>query len=106
MVGSNISKDKKEHLMEKASRVLIEVFCPAYIEFAEVFEDWGKSVTRNDGLWSVPDGDKYYRMAIEIFTKQKMDPEEIHQIGLSEVTRIEDEIFKIMKKKRIQRIRK
>ena len=98
MAATNIPDDKKEYLMEKASRVLIEVFCPAYIEFAEVFEDWGKSVTRNDGLWAVPDGDKYYRMAIEIFTKQKMDPEEIHQIGLSEVKRIEDEILKIMKK--------
>ena len=98
MAAINITKDKEEYLLQKASRVLTEVFCPAYIEFAEIFEDWGKSVTKNDGLWSVPDGDKYYRMAIEIFIKRRMDPEEIHQIGLSEVSRIEEEILKIMEK--------
>ena len=38
MAATNIPDDKKEYLMEKASSVLIEVFCPAYIEFAEVFE--------------------------------------------------------------------
>ncbi|WP_138380375.1 DUF885 domain-containing protein [Luteithermobacter gelatinilyticus] len=50
------------------------------------------------GASALPDGAAYYRAMIEKFTTLKMEPEEIHQIGLKEVARIKSEMQATMKK--------
>jgi uncharacterized protein (DUF885 family) len=40
------------------------------------------------GLMYMKDGDKYYRYLIEQNTTEALDPEQVHQLGLSEVARI------------------
>jgi uncharacterized protein (DUF885 family) len=47
---------------------------------------------RNDGVWALPDGDQYYQHAIELNTTTRMTAEQIHELGLSEVARIKDEM--------------
>jgi len=50
----------------------------------------------NYGVWSLPDGDAYYRNRIRHHTTLDLDPEEIHQIGLDDVERIHEEMRAIM----------
>ena len=40
------------------------------------------------GAWSLPNGDEFYNLKIRSFTTTNYSPEQIHQIGLSEVDRI------------------
>jgi uncharacterized protein (DUF885 family) len=47
------------------------------------------------GVWALPNGDALYRFAIEQRTTTSRSPEEIHQLGLEEVARIEAEQTKI-----------
>ena len=47
------------------------------------------------GLSSMPGGDKLYRYLVESTTTTQMTPEEIHQLGLSEVARITGEMEKV-----------
>src|SRR6185369_11343829 len=50
------------------------------------------------GIWSLPSGDERYRVAVKRMTTTDMTPEEVHQLGLSEVARIEMEEAAIAKK--------
>ena len=47
------------------------------------------------GVWALPKGDELYRFAIEQRTTTSRSPEEIHQLGLEEVARIEAEQARI-----------
>jgi uncharacterized protein (DUF885 family) len=46
---------------------------------------------------ALPDGDAFYRAQIREFTTLDLSPEEIHEIGLKEVARIDDEMRKTMR---------
>jgi uncharacterized protein (DUF885 family) len=50
-------------------------------------------LTKSDaGLWRLPGGDKAYANALRRYTTTESTPEEIHEIGLKEVARIEKEM--------------
>ncbi|MDD9849375.1 hypothetical protein BZG30_29470, partial [Escherichia coli] len=48
-------------------------------------------------MWSLPNGDELYRFYVENNTTTSESPENIHQLGLKEVARIEAEMLKIAK---------
>lgn len=47
------------------------------------------------GLWQYPGGKEFYRHLVKLHTTLDVSPEEVHRIGLSEVTRINGELEKI-----------
>jgi uncharacterized protein (DUF885 family) len=69
---------------------------PAYTKLAAfVRDEYAAQGREHEGLWSLPDGDKRYLFAIHTQTTTDKSPEQIHQIGLQEVARIEGEMTKI-----------
>lgn len=48
------------------------------------------------GLGALPGGDDWYRFLVRVRTTTDMTPDEIHEIGLSEVARIHDEMRGVM----------
>jgi uncharacterized protein (DUF885 family) len=50
------------------------------------------------GIWAIPDGDKYYAFLVKQSTTTNMTPAQIHQTGLDEVKRDEDEMLAIANK--------
>jgi uncharacterized protein (DUF885 family) len=72
---------------------------PAYVKFAKfVKEEYAPKGRTQPGMWSLPDGDARYAWAVKQSTTTDMTPEEIHQLGLREVARIEGEMLQIAKK--------
>ena len=69
---------------------------PAYNALAAYFETLRPKATRNDGVWALPQGDQYYKYAIESNTTTTMDPDQIHALGLSEVARVSTEMNRIL----------
>jgi uncharacterized protein (DUF885 family) len=53
---------------------------------------------KNEGVWSLPNGEALYRFYIRQQTTTSMEPEAIHQLGLKEVARIRAEQLLIAKK--------
>jgi uncharacterized protein (DUF885 family) len=49
------------------------------------------------GINDVPNGDNLYKQLIKVFTTTNMNAEEIHELGLSEVSRISIEMQKVKK---------
>ncbi len=69
---------------------------PAYAKLADfVADEYAPQGRAQEGLWSLPDGERRYRYAIHTQTTTDKSPEQIHQIGLAEVARIEGEMSAI-----------
>jgi uncharacterized protein (DUF885 family) len=65
---------------------------PAYKTFLIFVTNEYAPKGRNDiGVWSLPQGNERYALAVRRQTTTNMTPEEIHQLGLREVARIEAE---------------
>jgi uncharacterized protein (DUF885 family) len=85
---------KKETLDAIANDVM-----PAYLRFQRFLEVSYIPAGRIDpGIWSLPDGQKYYQFLIHRNTTTDLTPEQIHQIGLDEVKRDEAEMLAIAQK--------
>jgi len=71
---------------------------PAYQKLSQfVAKDYAPHGRSEPGVWQLPNGDAIYRFQAEQMTTTKESPERIHEIGLSEVKRIEDEMTAIAK---------
>jgi len=72
---------------------------PAYTKLANfITTEYAPKGRMEPGLWSLPEGDARYRFAVRQMTTTEMNPEDIHQLGLKEVARIESEQLAIAKK--------
>ena len=72
---------------------------PSYAKFAKFVRDEYAPKGRTDvGVWSLPDGAKRYANAARQLTTTELTPDQIHNIGLREVGRIEAEMLTIAKK--------
>jgi uncharacterized protein (DUF885 family) len=72
---------------------------PAYSKLGNFLKsDYAPRGRAEPGIWAVPGGDALYRFDIRQLTTTTMDPEEIHQLGLREVARIEQEQLAIAKR--------
>jgi len=70
---------------------------PAYRTLIDHFAELQPKVTRNDGAWSLPDGDAYYAWCVRMHTTTDMTPEQVHALGLAEVARVSAEMDAILK---------
>jgi len=69
---------------------------PAYKKLGDfIARDYAPKGRTEPGLWALPNGDALYRYDVENQTTTNKSPEEIHQIGLAEVKRIEAEQTKV-----------
>ena len=69
---------------------------PAYQKLVDYFNSILPKTTTDDGVWKMPDGDAYYAYALRKNTTTTLKPEEVHDLGLREVTRIETEMRAIL----------
>jgi uncharacterized protein (DUF885 family) len=86
----------KAAVLEAGRAAVADAVIPAYRELIAYFEALQPKATTNHGVWALPDGDRYYAWCVKNHTTTDMSPEQIHQIGLSEVGRIEAEMNAIL----------
>ena len=83
-------------LLAQLNQALAEQFAPAYRELIVTLQALGERSEGNFGVWSLPNGAAYYANALKRITTTGMTPDQIHQLGLDEVARIQDEMRGIM----------
>ena len=92
------SAAERKRLTDEILSAVREQVLPAYAKFfAFVRDEYAPQGRAEIGLWALPDGAERYRRAIRELTTTDMAPEEIHQLGLREVARIEEEQMAIVK---------
>lgn len=92
-----ITQDQKDSLIKDAETALLSSVQPAYLALLNMFSEHEKAATKDDGAWKLPNAKSYYAARLRHYTTTDMTAEEIHDIGLKEVARIQDEMRDIMK---------
>ncbi len=84
-------------LKAEAAEVIREKVQPAYRELLKFFRDEYLPRTRTTlAAYDLPDGKAFYQQKIREFTTLDMSPEEIHQLGLSEVAKLHAQMVDVM----------
>lgn len=96
MTDAGLPAAKQESIALEARSLIENAVYPAYGRLISYFEDLDTRVSENNGVWALPDGDELYRLAIRLFTTTDYTPEYIHDLGLSEVDRLQSGIMQIL----------
>lgn len=95
----NIPEAEKERIRAGVIDAIDRSVIPAYVSFARFVRDEYAPKGRSEvGIWSLADGKERYAFQVRAQTTTTLTPEEIHQIGLREVARIEGEMLEIAKR--------
>ncbi|MEC8469336.1 MAG: DUF885 domain-containing protein [Pseudomonadota bacterium] len=94
---ASISPETAAELKSSARLIIADQLTPAYAEFKRFIEEEYLPKTRvRPGIGTLPGGKAVYAMLARHFTTTDMTPEEIHNIGLSEVARIRGEMEEVI----------
>jgi len=75
---------------ERVREVVRDIVYPADAGFLEVLKGEYLAATRDEpGLWSAPNGRALYRTQIRSWTTLDLDPRDVHQIGMEELTAVD-----------------
>jgi uncharacterized protein (DUF885 family) len=91
-----ITAEQKASLITQAEQALLNAVAPAYTDLKTLVLEQQALATADDGAWNHPDGDAYYKYRLREMTTTDLTATEIHDLGLSEVARIHDEMRGIM----------
>lgn len=91
-----IAPADQKRLREAILAAIDDQVVPAYRKFAAfVRSDYAPHGRTDPGVWSLPDGDARYRLAIRRITTTNLTPDQIHEIGLKQVDEIEAQMLAV-----------
>ena len=83
-------------MQARAVAVIRDVVAPEYAKFAQFYlKDYKPKCRKTVGASAMPQGAAWYAFQARSHTTTNLSPEQIHQIGLSEVARIKAEMVKV-----------
>jgi len=91
-----LEEKQREELLAAAEKAMLESVKPAYQDLITAVEGIAEQATTKDGAWKFPDGEAFYNNALQRTTTTDLTAEGIHEIGLSEMERIHEEMRAIM----------
>jgi len=95
---TSVTAAERTQFEAEAKRVIEAKVLPAYVELLGFLRrDYVPHTTDAPAAEALPDGKAYYRAQIREFTTLDMDPEAIHQLGLSEVAKIRAQMLEVMR---------
>lgn len=92
----DISNAEKQGLRADARNALQNSVMPAYRSLIEELKAQQALSPEGDGVWRLPDGDKWYDNRLSWFTTTDLTADEVHNIGLQNVERIHAAMREIM----------
>ncbi|GAA6172893.1 hypothetical protein NBRC116592_25630 [Colwellia sp. KU-HH00111] len=92
----SLSTQQKQSLTEQVIEKVTKVVYPAYRSIAKVTAQLAMKARKEAGVWAQPNGEAYYQEAIRQLGDSALTANEIHQVGLDEVTRISKAMHSIL----------
>ena len=89
---NDLNDEQRAAFQKKVETAITDNVYPAYHKLIDYFTALLPKTTTDDGVWKLPDGDAFYAYALRKSTTTTLKPEEVHELGLREVTRIEAEM--------------
>ncbi len=94
----NLSADETDKLIADARSALQNNLAPSYQKLRSYLTELEAGADDKDGVWKFPEGEAFYNFALKRTTTTDLTANEIHDIGLAEVARIQNEMREIMQK--------
>ena len=95
-IPQSISAAEQERLKARVSEVLTAKVIPSFRKLQQFFVDEYLPKTRETiGISAVPNGQAWYAYLVRNYTTTDLTPDQIHNLGLSEVKRIRAEMEKV-----------
>jgi uncharacterized protein (DUF885 family) len=91
-----LNEEKQADYMAKATMAVATEVIPGYQAMIALFDELLKNASHDAGIWRIPDGDTIYAAALKSNTTTDSTADEIHNVGLAEVARIETEMDTIL----------
>jgi len=96
MMPTTFDTATKKRLTDAYVKLINEQLVPSYKKLGDFFRDeYLANARTSPGIDSLPNGDKLYDFQLRYWTTVTKTPDEIYNIGLSEVKRIRDEMEKV-----------
>ena len=94
----SINNERKDSIVNEGKLAVEKIVIPQFKRIKKFFEDEYYPQTRTTiGVSNIPKGRDFYQNRINYYTtSEEYTSEEIHQIGLNEVSRIKSEMFDII----------
>lgn len=92
LAKTELSEAEQQDFLKQAETAMQVSVYPAYQRLHDYFVALAPQSTNDAGVWKLPDGDAYYAYMLKQNTTTDLNPDEVHQIGLSEVARIQAEM--------------
>ncbi len=91
-----LTNEQRSDFQEQVEGAISHQVYPAYQKLIDYFTALLPITTTDDGVWKLPDGEAYYAYMLRQNTTTKLNPKEIHALGVAEVARIESEMRAIL----------
>ena len=89
---SELSMEEKMEFRQAALDQVEDSFIPGYVKLIDYLDYLQPLADDRAGVWKLPDGEAYYAYQLRKETSTDLSPDEIHEIGLVEVERIQGEM--------------
>lgn len=94
--AEDIDRSEAQRCLDKARLLVENSVYPAYDSLLALARQAREKAPEDGGVWTMPDGDKYYRWCLKYYTTSNIDPEKLHRLGLGEVARLQGEARKLL----------
>ena len=91
---NGLSETSRATLLGEAAREIEQNTYPAYHNLSATLQNQVRLADATPGVWRLPDGDAWYEFQLRAATTTEMSADEIHQLGLEETDRLEQEILR------------
>jgi uncharacterized protein (DUF885 family) len=95
--AEEVDETQAGELLDRVEASIDDDVYPAYELFINYFSELEAKAGDDHGFWHLPDGDVAYKLALRLFTTTSYTADEIHEIGIAEVARIQAEMLELFK---------
>jgi uncharacterized protein (DUF885 family) len=89
---ADLSEARRAELAQQAERIVANEVYPAWQAAIDELRSQEPLATDDAGLWRFPNGAEVYAYQLQLYTTTNLSADQIHDIGLNEVARIEAEM--------------
>ena len=87
---------QRQRILSASKQRIEKSVYPAMQSLIDYYDELLPKARPNNGVWDLPDGERFYAYQVREQTTTEMTPEQVHQLGLAEVARIEAEMDEIL----------
>ena len=89
---ASVSASKRTELTEEAAQLMTNEVLPAYRRLYAKLSELESIAPEEIGYITQPNGEAYYKYSLRHQNQTSLTPEDIHELGLAQVARLQDEI--------------